>query len=145
MVLSTRNKLEKNGRGSLPSDNFVYDTNLFIYYLNGNQHVEKFFTSEFLSSNNVYYSIITEIELLSFPKLTDNEINSIKSFLNGFIKINLNEDIKDKTIAIRKKHKAGLGDSIIAASSIIYNARLVTRNINDFLKISDLVISNPFG
>ncbi|NUM61971.1 MAG: type II toxin-antitoxin system VapC family toxin [Ignavibacteriaceae bacterium] len=128
----------------MPSDNFVYDTNLFIYYLNGNLHVEKFFTSEFLSSNNVYYSIITEIELLSFPKLTDNEINSIKSFLNGFIKINLNEDIKDKTIAIRKKHKAGLGDSIIAASSIIYQARLVTRNIDDFLKISDLVISNPF-
>jgi hypothetical protein len=128
----------------LPSDNFVYDTNLFIYYLNNNPQVEKYFSSDFLTKSNVYYSIITEIELLSFSKLTDDEINSIKSFLSNFVKINLTEDIKDKTIEIRKKYKAGLGDAIIAASSITYNAKLITRNIEDFNKISELLFFNPF-
>lgn len=128
----------------MPSDNFVYDTNLFIYYLNNNPQVEKYFSSDFLTKSNVYYSIITEIDLLSFSKLTDDEINSIKSFLSNFVKINLTEDIKDKTIEIRKKYEAGLGDAIIAASSITYNAKLITRNIEDFNQISELLFFNPF-
>ncbi|MDZ7624707.1 MAG: type II toxin-antitoxin system VapC family toxin [Ignavibacteriaceae bacterium] len=128
----------------MQSDSFVYDTNLFIYYLNANPVVENYFNGEFLKKNNIYYSIITEIELLSFPKLDGSEINSIKSLLNRFLKINLTEDIKERTIEIRKNYKAGLGDAIIAASSIVYNAKLITRNVDDFIKISNLSLTNPF-
>ena len=106
--------------------------------------VENYFNGEFLKKNNIYYSIITEIELLSFPKLDGSEINSIKSLLNRFLKINLTEDIKERTIEIRKNYKAGLGDAIIAASSIVYNAKLITRNVDDFIKISNLSLTNPF-
>lgn len=128
----------------MQSDNFIFDTNLFIYYLNANPRVENFFSNDFLTKNNIYYSIITEIELLSFPKLDESEVNAIKSLLARFLKINLTEDIKEKTVEIRKNYKAGLGDAIIAASSLVYNAKLVTRNVEDFNKISNLTFTNPF-
>ncbi len=37
-----------------------------------------------------------------------------------------------------------LGDAIIAATALEYNATLVTRNTSDFDWISDLILENPF-
>jgi len=36
-----------------------------------------------------------------------------------------------------------LGDSIIAATSLVFNAELYTRNISDFKHISDIKVLNP--
>ena len=126
------------------ASNFVFDTNIFIYYLNANPNVEIYFDKDFLTKNNIYYSVITEIELLSFPKLEDEEIEGIRSLPNRFLKLTLTEDIKEKTIEIKKKYKVGLGDSVIAASTLVYNAGLITRNEEDFAKITELTFTNPF-
>ena len=108
--MNTLGKLEKSGKELLANN----------------------FSEDFLTKNNIYYSIITEIELLSFPKLSESEIENIKLLLNRFLKLSLTEDIKEKTIEIRKKYKRNLGDSLIAASALVYNAKLITRNEEDF-------------
>ncbi len=126
------------------SNYFLFDTNIFIYYLNAEQHVEKLFSKNFLTANNIFYSVLTEIELLSFPGLKESENRLIRELLEKFLPISLTEEIKEKTIEIKKNFKIGIADAVIAASAIVLNASLVTRDEPDFNKIKELTLINPF-
>jgi predicted nucleic acid-binding protein len=50
----------------------------------------------------------------------------------------------ETTVRLRQQKKIGLGDAIIAATAIVYNKVLVTRNVSDFKSISNLVVFNPW-
>ena len=95
----------------------MLDTNSLIYALNGQAKIPL-----------EYYlvSIITEIELLSYTKLTDSEDMMIRSMLDRFEIVGLTANIKEITISIRKRFKVKLPDSIIVATAIENNATLVT-------------------
>ena len=99
---------------------YLLDTNSIIYILNQNLILK--------NSNEYYISIITEIELLSYSKLTLLEIDEIKKVLSKFNRIELTETVKDKTIMIRRKSKIKLPDSIIIASTLDYQATLITND-----------------
>jgi predicted nucleic acid-binding protein len=71
-------------------------------------------------------SVITEIELLSFSRLSINEETGIKAFLETGSIIYINPDIKDISIQLRRKHGIKTLDAIIAATAINYKALLVT-------------------
>lgn len=81
----------------------------------------------FTFPNNEYLvSVITEIELLSYSKLTHNDEYILKIALSNFKNIMINEKIKLETIKIRKNSNLKLPDSLIVATAIIENAILVT-------------------
>ena len=63
----------------------------------------------------------------------------IKSFLNDCNEVTLTNEIKDKTIEIRKKYKTKLPDAIIAASAIVKNIPLITAD-KGFCQISNLTL-----
>ncbi len=71
-------------------------------------------------------SFISEIELLSYHKLSLEDESVIKDLLLNFSIININDEIKEKTIQLRKKYKLKLPDSIVVATAIIENAILIT-------------------
>lgn len=87
-------------------------------------------------------SVITKIEVLGF-----NAPNEYNKFLSDFIKdariFDLTNEIVEKTIDIRKKHKIKLPDAIIAATAIYNQLTLVTRNISDFKNVRGLPLVNP--
>jgi predicted nucleic acid-binding protein len=56
----------------------------------------------------------------------------------------INEAVVDKTISLRQKYRIGLGDAIIAATALVNNLVLITRNIKDFEIIDALSLVNPF-
>ena len=58
--------------------------------------------------------------------------------------INLEEPIIIKGIEIRKQHQLKLPDAIIAATALVFDLILLTRNIDDFKRISTLKIANPW-
>jgi predicted nucleic acid-binding protein len=67
--------------------------------------------------------------------------NLESSFLRLFDKLTilpLSEEIVNRTIQLRKQKKIKLGDAIIAATALVHNLQLVTRNIRDFKGIEDL-------
>jgi predicted nucleic acid-binding protein len=88
-------------------------------------------------------SIITQIEVLGF-----NNPIEIEALLDHFIQdslvISLNDEIVKTTIAIRKKNKIKTPDAIIAATAIVLDYSLVTRNMGDFKKINSLKILDPW-
>ncbi|WP_238360545.1 hypothetical protein [Iningainema tapete] len=52
---------------------YLYDTNIFIYYLADEQTVNSLFTEDFLNLHYVLVSPIVRIELLSFSGLSEEE------------------------------------------------------------------------
>jgi predicted nucleic acid-binding protein len=83
------------------------------------------------------FSVISEMELLSYSGITETEENCIKSLLNDCEEISLTSEIKNKTIELRKKYKIKLPDAIVAASAIIKKIPLITAD-KGFKQITEL-------
>jgi predicted nucleic acid-binding protein len=123
---------------------YIYDTNIFIYYLADEVAVSSFFTEEFLNLHEVVISPIIRIELLSFAGLSKEEEQSIEDLLSQFNAIPLSRVIENQTVALKRQYKIKLPDAIIAATAINQDAVLLTRNVNDFQGIVGFKIENPF-
>ena len=54
--------------------------------------------------------------------------------------LELEQPVKLKTAEIRKAHKLKLPDAIIAATAIVYDLTLISRNVPDFKNINGLKI-----
>ena len=52
--------------------------------------------------------------------------------------------VQTKAIEIKQKRKTDTPDTIIAATAILNEYTVVTRNITDFMKIDGIKIYNPF-
>ena len=55
-----------------------------------------------------------------------------------FLVLPITEEISDKTIELRKDYKIKLPDALIAATALVYNFTLVSRNVSDFKRIVGL-------
>jgi predicted nucleic acid-binding protein len=111
--------------------NFLADTNALIYLLNGNSCMNPYL------QKTLAFSVISEMELLSYSGITETEENCIKSLLNDCEEISLTSEIKNKTIELRKKYKIKLPDAIVAASAIIKKIPLITAD-KGFKQIAEL-------
>jgi len=56
----------------------------------------------------------------------------------------LDDEIVERAIEVRRLYKIKLPDAIIAATALVYNLTLVTRNTVDFKNISGLALVNPW-
>ncbi len=88
--------------------------------------------------NGPILSIINKIELLSFPAVPPEII----SLTEQAVVLNLNEQVVDRTIFVRKTCKIKLPDANIAATAV--DLILVTRNVGDFTKVEGLELFNPY-
>ena len=114
--------------------NVLVDTNICLYLLSGNETI-----AEILDGNSIFISFITQLELLSFPTISDTDTLKIQDFIDDCIVIDLNEDIKEFVIHLRKKYKIKLPDSIIAATSEYFDIPIITAD-KGFKKIVELNI-----
>lgn len=96
---------------------FLLDTNAILYALAREVKLPK---------ASYLVSVITEIELLSYSQLTQQEEATIKKLIAQFESIELTKVIKEKKIEIRKNSNFKLPDSIIAASALVNDSVLVT-------------------
>ncbi len=111
--------------------NLVLDTNIIIYYFRGSK-----FARDLILNNDIAISIITEIELLSFPNNSKKDNSLIKKLLSTFTIIPVTSFVKEKTIEYRLLYKTKIPDSIIIATSNYLGYPLVTadkqlKNIKD--------------
>jgi len=97
-----------------------------------------------LGQSQPVISAITEIELLCWKTAAQQDIDLLNNFISDAEIIELEKLIKLKTVDIRKTHKLKLPDAIIAASAMVYDLTFLTRNVNDFKKIENIKIINPW-
>ena len=124
---------------------YLWDTNTAIYYLQKQfPPTAETFIDNTLSNHIPVLSAITEIELLCWKHSTLEEEKMLAHFIDDCLIIELEQSIKHKTAEIRKQHRIKLPDAIIAASAIVYNLILISRNVTDFRDIEALQVVNPW-
>jgi predicted nucleic acid-binding protein len=79
-------------------------------------------------------SVISKIEVLGYP-LVEQKTNDFVALANVF---ELDKNVADKTIELRRQHKIKLPDAIIAATALVSGLELVSHNISDFKNIAEL-------
>jgi predicted nucleic acid-binding protein len=89
-------------------------------------------------------SAVTYMEALGWHQATTAQISVLQKFFSHATILPINRQVMETTVQIRQQKKTGLGDAIIAATAIVHNLILVTRNIEDFKSIDVLNVFNPW-
>ena len=110
------------------------DTNIILYLLNGDETL-----AELLNQKQFYISVITELELLAYKGITEEEQEVIENFVSQCKVITINGAIKKETIRIRKTYNTKLPDSIIIATALYLDLPLITSDI-EFKKVEELTL-----
>ncbi|KAF0237072.1 MAG: PilT protein domain-containing [Prolixibacteraceae bacterium] len=121
---------------------YLIDSNSVIDYLSGKLHVNGMTFMNQIINEIPTISVITKIEVLGY-KTTNEATQLLESFIQDSIVVGLSEEIVDKTIEIRKMYNTKIPDSVIAATALVYNSILITRNLKDFQIIKGLECINP--
>ena len=91
---------------------------------------------------NDYFAVsfVTNIKFLGYKNVTQAN----KGFIDLAIVIEINRDIIDTCIEIRKSYKIKLPDAIIASTALVQNFTIITNNEKDFENIKGLKYTNPY-
>lgn len=122
----------------------MLDSNTIIDYI-AELHPEK--ARQWLNQiidEEINASIISKIEVLSYDPDKDDNYPVLVDFFEVAKVFELSADISNKTIQIRQKQKIKLPDAIIAATALVNNFELVSRNTKDFRNISGLRVIDPY-
>jgi len=120
---------------------YLIDTNTVIDYLDNKFPVN---AADMLDVEELDISVITRMELLAWRNAEPEQIFILNQFINSVVIWGLDEPVILKGIEIRKEYSIKLPDAIIAATAMVYDLSLVTRNIDDFKNIKGLKLINPW-
>ena len=123
---------------------YLLDTNVVINYLDTSLPLAGMQLLNTIVDEEPIVSVVTKMETLGFNFRFIPEQNAMETFIDGSAVLDINNDIVNKTIAIRKSKRIDLPDAIIAATAIVYELTLVTRNTADFKNINSLKLLNPW-
>ena len=117
---------------------FVIDSNILIYHLQGEEAVRMAIARWSREGDRLFISAITRIEVLAAPVMKEGEEGQIARLLDQFVLLPVEGQVADIAARIRRHYRLELGDSIIAATALLHNASVVTRNVKDFRKVNEL-------
>jgi len=125
---------------------YFWDTNTAIYYLQKLFPARaEVFIDTVLQESQPALSVITEIELLCWKTAAQKDVVVLKEFTSDAHVFELEQSIKLKTIELRKTYTIKLPDAVIAATALMYELTLLTRNEKDFRNIKGLHLLNPWN
>jgi predicted nucleic acid-binding protein len=99
----------------------VLDTNTVMYFLGGR-------LAHPLPDDDYIVSVITQIELLSYPLLSSDDEQQVLEFLASVTVMDLTAEIRDAAIRLRRNHRLKLPDSIIAGTAVSLDVALLTND-----------------
>ena len=96
----------------------------------------------FADAINDYFTVsfVTYIEFLGYKAVTQAN----KDFIALATIIEIDKDIIDSCIELRKTSNIKLPDAIVAATALVNNLTIITNNEKDFENIQGLKFVNPY-
>ena len=119
----------------------VLDTNVWIDSHAGRADACRVFTkARAVQGAWVGFSAITRLEVLGFPGLTAADDKTLRELLAQFEEVPVLPAVIDEAIELRRLYKIKSPDAIIAATALLQEAEVVTRNTGDFKKVARLSV-----
>ena len=122
---------------------FRVDTNILIYHTAGSP-IAKSFLAGLIAAKTFNISMITRIEFLGWYAQTPDGFERCQRLVELSNVLPVTEEVADKAIDLRKHRNVKLADAIIAATAVVNDLKLATRNSDDFKGLTPLEIVNPF-
>ena len=88
----------------------------------------------------VGFSAITKLEVLGYSGLTAADDRSLRELLTQFEEVPVLPAVIDEAIRLRRLHRMKTPDAIVAATALLQQAEIVTRNTVDFKKVAGLTV-----
>jgi predicted nucleic acid-binding protein len=117
---------------------YTLDTNAIIYYLDEDPTVIPLLEPILGQDMAIFVSVVTELELLSHPGLTEEDMAEIQQLLTSVVIFPLESRLAQLAGALRRQYHLKTPDSVVAATALLTRTTLVTRNIRDFQGIDGL-------
>ncbi|GGD76782.1 motility twitching protein PilT [Emticicia aquatilis] len=122
---------------------YILDTNAIIDFVGDKLPQAAAFEMDKIIDIELNISIIVKIEVLGFNG-DPLEMQKIADFLMYANILYVDDIVADKAIHLRKTYKKlKLGDALIAATALVYDLVILTRNTKDFQNITNLEYINP--
>jgi len=99
----------------------------------------------FVIANVSSVSAITILEVLGYHRLIPADRADFEIFFRQAKILPITDVIIDRAVELRQQKKMGLADAIIAATALVHNLPLVTRNTADYKHIAGLQLIDPFA
>lgn len=125
----------------------MVDTDILIDHLRGVQGATSFLERIARGEYQAMVSVITELELFA-GTMKNGEAQKVLNLLSMMSPIPVGSETARKAGEILRQHRnSGLSalDAIIAASALLNNAVLVTRNVKHFRPVEGLLVLDPLG
>jgi toxin FitB len=119
----------------------LLDSNIIIY--SSRQEYPEMET--FLTSENIFVSAISRVEVLGYHNLPTAQKLELEIFFQTTKTFPVSSEVIDVAVSLRQQRKMSLGDAIIAGTAIAHDKTLVTRNVRDFQWIEELRLYNPIN
>jgi predicted nucleic acid-binding protein len=119
---------------------YTLDTNIIIYYFNGEAPILAFLRDQITQGAPLFVSTVTEHELYSYPHLTPQEVTRIDALLTTLTVIDVDSRIAQLSGQLRAAYGIKALDSMIAATALMTGTTLATRNVRDFHRVPTLDI-----
>lgn len=116
----------------------IFDSNIIIHSIQD----EYSYLIKYLFEPDATISEVSKLEVLGYPHLTEREKFNFEEVFKGVKILPINSTIVDKAVELKQQKKMTVGDSIIAATALLYDLELYTRNVGDF-KHLPLKVVNP--
>ncbi|MFC2087535.1 type II toxin-antitoxin system VapC family toxin [Bacteroidota bacterium] len=123
--------------------NYLIDSSVAVDYLSGKLPEKGMGFMHAVMSHIPNFSVITKIEILGYKARP--EVNDFLSeFMNDSVIYKLSNECVEQAIELKKEYKMHTPDAIIAATALVHGLILITQNSNEFDRIEDLEILNPY-
>ena len=119
---------------------YTLNTNAIIYYLDEDPAVVSVLDPLLAQDIALFVSVVTELELLSYPRLTEEDMAEIAQLLASMVVFPLESRLVHLAAALRRQYRLKTPDSVVAATALLTRTTLVTRNVQDFQAIAGLFL-----
>ncbi|MBI4159976.1 PIN domain-containing protein [Candidatus Wolfebacteria bacterium] len=106
----------------------LIDTNIIIAALQAEKKTVIALSNWKQESRPLYISSLTIAETLALPSLTESDLLRIRAFLHNFISISFDDTVAEVAALLRRQYHLEIPDAGIAATALLRNVPLVTRD-----------------
>ncbi|NOQ35411.1 MAG: PIN domain-containing protein [Methylococcaceae bacterium] len=117
----------------------LLDSNILIYSC----QTEFNYLKPLVLETKNYVSHISKLEVLGFPRLLEIEKQYFENVFKILNNLPINDAVIDKAIELRQQFNMKSNDGIIAATALLHDMDVYTRNVDDFKNITGLKVINP--